>query len=213
MLTSLVSHALSGWFAFLLPSYSLFKALKQRPLPEPEIERWAAYWAVVGVFVAAEYGAEWLLSWFPFYWEVKTLFLLFLSLPQTQGSTYIYKTYLEPFFNKHETDIDAGIASARTETLAFVQARVASLWDFLFKLLNKTPKPASQDGTPAAGSQNPVQSLQGLWNTFGPAVLGAVGQQQAKQPASPAASNQASTPPVAGYNVEHRNPYEHVAED
>lgn len=91
----------SGWFAFLLPSYHTFKALKQRPFSEPEIERLATYWAVVGAFVALEYSGEWLFSWyvfiappalilsktyvrFPFYWELKTVFLLFLSLPQTQ---------------------------------------------------------------------------------------------------------------------------------
>jgi len=40
-----------------------FKGLKNRPLSEPELERWATYWAVVGAFVAFEYVAEWMLSW------------------------------------------------------------------------------------------------------------------------------------------------------
>lgn len=53
----------SGLFTFLLPSYSTFKALKQRPLNEQELEKWAGYWTVVGILVAFEYTAEWLLSW------------------------------------------------------------------------------------------------------------------------------------------------------
>jgi len=59
------------------------------------------YWAVISMVVAFEYLAEWLISWqvsfflvvprltffsqrLPFYWEIKTVFLLFLSLPQSQ---------------------------------------------------------------------------------------------------------------------------------
>ena len=64
----------------------------------------------------------------PFYWEIKTVFLLFMSLPQIQvhlssfsfvdhithttrpkGSTYVYTTYLQPFLLQNETDLDAGI--------------------------------------------------------------------------------------------------------
>jgi receptor expression-enhancing protein 1/2/3/4 len=40
-----------------------FKALRQRPLNEQELEKWASYWTVVGILVAFEYTAEWLLSW------------------------------------------------------------------------------------------------------------------------------------------------------
>jgi receptor expression-enhancing protein 1/2/3/4 len=82
MLMFIFSRLLAGWFTFLLPSYSTFKALRQRPLNEQERERWAGYWIIIGGVVAFEYTAEWLLCWFPFYWEIKTLFLLFLSLPQ-----------------------------------------------------------------------------------------------------------------------------------
>jgi len=94
----------SAWFAFLLPCYSTFKVLSHQPVSEPDIQKWAMYWSVIGAFVAFEYLAEWLISWqvifpplapcdhltlallpsrLPFYWELKTAFLLFLSLPQT----------------------------------------------------------------------------------------------------------------------------------
>ena len=53
----------SGWFAFLHPSYCTFKALRQRPLNEQEVEKWASYWTVAGILVAFEYTAEWLLNW------------------------------------------------------------------------------------------------------------------------------------------------------
>ena len=105
----------SAWFAFLLPSYATFKALSHRPLSEHELQRWAMYWTVVGAFVAFEYTAEWLISWYvtffstspylnytifavhllgtsrlPFYWEAKTIFFLYLSLSQTQVSPRLF---------------------------------------------------------------------------------------------------------------------------
>ncbi|KAI0322703.1 TB2/DP1, HVA22 family-domain-containing protein, partial [Amylostereum chailletii] len=193
----------SGWFAFLLPSYSMYKALKHRPVSEPELERWANYWAVVGAFVAFEYAAEWALSWVPFYWEVKTIFLLFLSLPQTQGASFIYTTYLEPYYRQHENSIDSGIQSAQTETVAFLQSRVTKLFEFVGSLLTK-----SQSNGPQANGQNaqPSNPLQGLWNAFGPTVMNTLNQ--SRPPAAPRASSTASSTsvethgPVSGYNVD-----------
>ncbi|THH14352.1 hypothetical protein EW146_g5962 [Bondarzewia mesenterica] len=209
MFMSLVSSLLTGWFAFLLPSYSTYKALKHRPISEPALVRWTTYWAVVGVLVAVEHEAEWFLSWLPFYWEIKTAFLLYLSLPQFQGSTFIYKTYVEPFYSSHEADIDAGLTSAQTETLVFVQARVASLWELVWSLLSKTPVTSklfeNGQATPVPGQQNPLQALQGLWSTFGPAVLGSVKQANGQSTPSGApatASTPATKPTTAGYNVE-----------
>jgi receptor expression-enhancing protein 1/2/3/4 len=205
----------SAWFTYLLPSYSTFKALRQRPLNEQEIDKWASYWILVGVVVAFEYTAEWLLSWsvyhikvytsrphdpfyrFPFYWEIKTLFLLFLSLPQfearvnslssdvllipsfppaPQGSTFIYKCYVEPYLIQNEADIDASIASARNETLQFLQSRLSTLWDILYSLLSRTPvtpklSPSGltpANGTHLAGQNALFQSVQGLWGAINP---------------------------------------------
>ncbi|KAI0030203.1 TB2/DP1, HVA22 family-domain-containing protein, partial [Vararia minispora EC-137] len=178
MFTSFVSHLLCGWFAFLLPSYKMFKALKHRPVSEPELERWAAYWSVIGAIVAFEYAAEWAVSWIPFYWELKTILLLFLSLPQTEGSRYIYKSYLEPYYLQHEADIDQSIESVQTEGLAWLQAHLARLWEVVYSILSKTPIPEKVDQPPSqggsAGSQNLSQGLQNLWSTYGPAIMGAL---------------------------------------
>jgi len=181
MLVFLVFRLLAGWFTFLLPSYSTFKALKKRPLCEQEIERWVSYWIVIGAVVAFEYTAEWLLSWFPFYWEIKTLLLLYLSLPQFEGSTYVYKAYVEPYLVQNESDIDASIASARDETLRFVQSRLVALWDILYSLLSKTPvtpthsPTCSPNGSPLVGQGAAAlfQSMQDLWAAIGPTSFSA----------------------------------------
>ncbi|KAI0249490.1 TB2/DP1, HVA22 family-domain-containing protein [Lactifluus subvellereus] len=172
----IVSRLLAGWFTFLLPSYSTFKALRQRPLDVREIERWASYWTVIGALVAFEYTAEWLLSWLPFYWEIKTALLLFLSLPQFEARLDLRLQDVPGTVSRPKRgDIDAGIASARDETVQFLQSRLSALWDILYSLLNKTPVAPKRspggtltNGSPVAGGQKALQSAQGLWGAISP---------------------------------------------
>jgi receptor expression-enhancing protein 1/2/3/4 len=105
-------------------------------------------------------------------------FFFFLSFfsPAPQGSTYLYKFYVEPYLVQNESDIDASIASARNETFQFIQSRLSTLWDLLYSLLSRTPvmPNLSPSGvTPANGSphvsQNPFfQSVQGLLGAISP---------------------------------------------
>ncbi|KAF5352695.1 hypothetical protein D9756_006058 [Leucocoprinus leucothites] len=219
MLMSFFSHILSAWFAFLLPSYATFKALSHRPLSEPELQRWAMYWSVVGAFVAFEYTAEWFISWcvinlsssFKFLSHANlTIFatqntLLALPCPSTnpgkseaplskiarvitisqytsrQGSTYIYTTYLQPFFSQNEADLDEGIVQAQKNILTFIQTRLTALWEYLLNAANKrqatTSTAAGSSNTSSApnGSASALQSVFGLWQTYGPSVLSALG--------------------------------------
>jgi len=150
------------------------------------------YWSVVGAFVALEYVAEWFISWFPFYWELKTIILLFLSLPQTQGSTWVYKTYLDPLLAKNEAEIDAGITAAQTNILNFVQVQTTKLWDIVWRLMTGTAATGEQlSGTPASSSPvqssstpNPFVLAKGMWNAYGPSFLGSFQASQNKAPTS-----------------------------
>jgi receptor expression-enhancing protein 1/2/3/4 len=186
MLMSLLSHILIGYFCFALPSFATFKALSHRPLSEPELQRWATYWSVVGAFTAVEYALEWFISWLPFYWEVKTGFLMFLALPQTEGSTYIYETYLRPFYTQNEADLDSGILTVQKNTLNFIQARIGSLLDIFWNLLNKNSAAQSQ-GQPPAESGNPLGPALNLWKTYSSSVMNTA------QPRSDAANLQNRT--------------------
>jgi receptor expression-enhancing protein 1/2/3/4 len=193
MFMSMLSHIICAWFAFLIPSYSTFKALAQRPLSEAALERWAMYWSVVGAFVAFEYIGEWFISWFPFYWEVKTLFLLFLALPQTQGSTYIYRNHLQPFFVKNEADLDAGISSVQSNAIAFVQAHLSNLWDLISRQINKSQAAATNaqganGGAPALAANGAsgfnLQNAMGLFRSYAPMFMGGVQTNQKKDEAA-----------------------------
>ncbi|KZT30719.1 hypothetical protein NEOLEDRAFT_1083032 [Neolentinus lepideus HHB14362 ss-1] len=196
-----VCHVISAWFAFFLPCYSTFKALAHRPLSEPELERWAMYWCVVGAFVTVEYAVEWLVDWFPFYYEIKMLFLLFLSLPQTEGSTYVYKTYVEPFFTAKEANIDSGIEAAKTNALTFFQTRLAALWDLLWSIISKTPAAAQKTGADAkenssSAAANPLVTVQSLWTMYGSVVVGAVQRSTGVAQTTTSAQANGQSPPV-----------------
>lgn len=39
--------------------------------------------------------------------------MLWLTLPQIQGSTFVYVTYLHPFLLEHESEIDAIMVEAK----------------------------------------------------------------------------------------------------
>ncbi|KAH7885935.1 TB2/DP1, HVA22 family-domain-containing protein [Phlebopus sp. FC_14] len=177
MFMSIVSHLLCSWFAFLLPSYSTFKALSRGPSSTSgELESLAMYWAVIGAFVAVEQTVGSLMSWLPFYWEIRTIFLLYISLPQIQGSTYVYKVYFQPFCIKNEADLDAGIASAQRNLMAFCRAHISRLIDIIWNILNKTPitKQPRPDGESAApGGGYSLDQIKGLWNAYSPTVFAA----------------------------------------
>lgn len=197
MLMSLLSHLVSAWFAFLLPSYATFKALSRHPASDQELQRWGMYWSVVGVFLAVEYVAEWLISWLPFYWEAKTLFLLYLALPQTQGSTHIYNNYLQPFFVQNESDLDAGIIQLQKNILTFIQFRFASLWEWVVNTANKRQSVISTTTTGQvpphdnsnASSPAVIQSVLGLWRTYGNSALSVLGYSTSPQSSTSAAQH------------------------
>ena len=116
----------------------------------------------------------------PFYYPFKTLFLLYLALPQTQGASYLYQTQLEPVLREHEPQIDAALAQLRARVFAFLQARARMLWDNVVASATgpqSAPGPESVLGssvqTPAlsASVSGPTQILGTLWRTYGPTIV------------------------------------------
>jgi len=178
------SRLLTAWVAYLYPCFASYKALSHRPLSEPDLERWVKYWSVMGALVGTEYALEWLISWFPFYWEVKTIFVLYLSLPQTQGSTFIYDTYFAPYFSRNEVELDRHIETARNSLVVFAQERLAALWNALWTILREAqaPPPTGQGVPPPAAS--PAVMLSNLWRAYAPTVIGGIANAAAAQNAA-----------------------------
>ncbi|PPQ64496.1 hypothetical protein CVT26_002035 [Gymnopilus dilepis] len=151
MLAAALSRLLAAWFVFLLPSYATFKALAHRPLSEPDLHKWSVYWTVIGAFMAVEgHLIDLCPLRLPFYWELKTVFLLFLALPQTEGTTWVYDTYLQPFFCRNEAELDAGIIRIQQNILTFLQEKLTALWN---AVAARTYPESHAGSAPAAGSQ------------------------------------------------------------
>jgi len=116
----------------------------------------------------------------PFYYLFKTVFLLYLALPQTQGASYLYLTQLEPVLRAHESQIDAALAQLRARVFAFLQARARMLWDSIVSSATG-PQSATATEYPSGGSvpapalsdsvSGPTQMLGTLWRTYGPAIV------------------------------------------
>ncbi|KAI0319355.1 TB2/DP1, HVA22 family-domain-containing protein, partial [Amylostereum chailletii] len=179
MLLYFTTRIISSVVAFLYPGYASFKTLSQRPASEQDLERWLMYWSVLGCIVGVEYVAEWLVSWIPFYFTLKTIFLLYLALPQTRGSSYIYVTHLQPLLRTYEPQIDAALASLKTRIFAFVQERARALWDHIAASTQSGSSsaavpPSSSSAAPPTLSDpvsGPTQMLGNLWRTYGPAIV------------------------------------------
>ncbi|NXW91660.1 REEP4 protein, partial [Alopecoenas beccarii] len=75
--------------------------------------RWMMYWIVFALFSAAETFTDLLISWFPFYYEMKMAFVIWLLSPYTRGSSLIYRKFVHPTLSRKEKEIDTCIVQAR----------------------------------------------------------------------------------------------------
>lgn len=109
------------------------------------------------------------------YYSMKTLFLLYLVLPQTRGSSYLYINHLQPFLHLHESQIDATLASFKARLYAFIQERLRGLWiQFTGALVQpQQAQYAAVGAPPSLGDpvSGPVQLAAGLWRSYGPSLL------------------------------------------
>lgn len=108
---AVVSRLLIVSSGLLYPAYNSYKAVKAASLRE--YVRWIMYWVVFALFTTVETFTDIFLSWFPFYYTVKVLFVFWLSLPYTRGSTLLYRKLIHPNLSRREQDIDLFIENAK----------------------------------------------------------------------------------------------------
>uniref|UniRef100_A0A3B5KZ48 Receptor expression-enhancing protein n=1 Tax=Xiphophorus couchianus TaxID=32473 RepID=A0A3B5KZ48_9TELE len=75
--------------------------------------KWMMYWIVFALFSTAETVTDLLLSWFPFYFELKIAFVIWLLSPYTKGSSVLYRKFVHPTLSNKEKEIDEYIAQAK----------------------------------------------------------------------------------------------------
>ncbi|KAF0488450.1 receptor expression enhancing protein 3 [Gigaspora margarita] len=98
---------------YLYPAYASFKAIKANNTKN--ITAWLTYWIVMALFSVGEGTADNFIFWLPFYYEIKMIFVIWLILPQTQGATRIYDSYVVPILTRYEKEIDKKLGMAQEQ--------------------------------------------------------------------------------------------------
>ncbi|CEM30261.1 unnamed protein product [Vitrella brassicaformis CCMP3155] len=89
---------------FVYPAWQSFKAIESDKKDDDKL--WLTYWVVYGFFSVIEVFADYILFWVPFYWMMKLGFLVWLFLPQTQGSIHMYNNLVKPILTQNQGKIE-----------------------------------------------------------------------------------------------------------
>ncbi|XP_064256609.1 receptor expression-enhancing protein 4 isoform X1 [Passer domesticus] len=111
MVSWILSRVIELLFGMLYPAYASYKAVKTKNIRE--YVRWMMYWIVFALFMATETFTDLLISWLPFYYEVKMAFVIWLLSPYTRGASLLYRRFVHPTLARREKDIDAFLVRAR----------------------------------------------------------------------------------------------------
>ncbi|KAK7791164.1 hypothetical protein R5R35_013330 [Gryllus longicercus] len=114
MISSIVSRLVILVFGTLYPAYASYKAVRTKNVKE--YVKWMMYWIVFALFTCAETFTDVFLSfWFPFYYEIKIILVLWLLSPATKGSSILYRKFVHPMLSRREQEIDEYIAKAKEQ--------------------------------------------------------------------------------------------------
>ncbi|XP_072255939.1 receptor expression-enhancing protein 4 [Pyxicephalus adspersus] len=111
MVSWMISRAVVLVFGLLYPAYSSYKAVKTKNVRE--YVRWMMYWIVFALFMTVETFTDIFVSWFPFYYEIKMAFVIWLLSPYTRGASLLYRKCIHPALSLREKEIDSYIVQAK----------------------------------------------------------------------------------------------------
>ncbi|XP_017839049.1 receptor expression-enhancing protein 2 isoform X5 [Drosophila busckii] len=111
MISSLISRLIILFFGTLYPAYASYKAVRTKNVKE--YVKWMMYWIVFAFFTCIETFTDIFLAWFPFYYEIKVVIVLWLLSPATKGSSTLYRKFVHPMLTRREQEIDEYLNQAR----------------------------------------------------------------------------------------------------
>jgi len=109
---NIAGQLLTNLIGYAYPAYASFKAIESAG--QKDDIQWLTYWTVFGFLSIVETLVDTIVYWFPFYYLLKTVFLLYLYVPQFKGAEVIYKTVLRPRLLANQSKIDSAVDSAKT---------------------------------------------------------------------------------------------------
>lgn len=96
-----IGQLLSNLAGFVLPGYYSLKALKSRA--KDDDTKLLTYWVVFASLQIIEFWSKTILYWIPAYFLFKTIFLVYIALPSTNGAELVYNSVILPIANKYIT--------------------------------------------------------------------------------------------------------------
>ena len=94
-----VGEILSNFAGFVLPAYLSLVALKTPSATDDT--QLLTYWIVFSFLSVIEFWSKAILYLIPFYWFLKTVFLIYIALPQTGGARMIYQKIVAPLTDRY----------------------------------------------------------------------------------------------------------------
>uniref|UniRef100_A0A915LEF5 Receptor expression-enhancing protein n=1 Tax=Meloidogyne javanica TaxID=6303 RepID=A0A915LEF5_MELJA len=73
--------------------------------------QWLTYWVVFALLNIIEFFSDSILYYFPFYYLLKCIFLLWLYMPSTLGALLIYDRLIRPFHLQYQAQIEEKLNS------------------------------------------------------------------------------------------------------
>uniref|UniRef100_F1LGI9 Receptor expression-enhancing protein n=1 Tax=Ascaris suum TaxID=6253 RepID=F1LGI9_ASCSU len=115
MVSAVISRFVVLTAGTLYPAYRSYKAVRTKDVRE--YVKWMMYWIVFALFCFVETITDVIVSfWFPFYYELKIIFVFWLLSPWTKGASILYRKWVHPLLTKHEREIDQMLEQAKHES-------------------------------------------------------------------------------------------------
>ncbi|VVA95383.1 unnamed protein product [Arabis nemorensis] len=114
MIGSFLTRGLIMAFGYAYPAYECFKTVEQNKPEIQQLQFWCQYWILVAALTIFERVGDALVPWLPMYSEAKLAFFIYLWLPKTKGTTYVYDAFFKPYVSKHENEIDRNLIELKT---------------------------------------------------------------------------------------------------
>lgn len=148
MMFGFVADGLTVALTVLFPIFASYKALHTS---DPALlSPWLMYFITLMLFHTVENTFDFILAWVPFYSWFRLFAHLYLILPGSQGATFLYQEYLEPFLYHHEREIDDFITDAhekaRSAGLAYAEMGIEWVKVNVLGFAPKKPAPPPRAG-------------------------------------------------------------------
>jgi hypothetical protein len=81
------AELITNTIGFVYPFLSTLASLENKPA---EQKKWLVYWVLFASIVLFDEYFTFVVNWIPFYYPIKTAFLLYIMVPQSNGALHVY---------------------------------------------------------------------------------------------------------------------------